>query len=122
MAEVLAAVEVYPVVKSIITDLVGLFTGANDHEREEWIKGLVGQLAQQYPGFNVLVFKSGHFTEGPEDVQVQTETRYADSNFTIMVFGSGKFVRDGDGGFINWCFMGKFDRCDNEVTFYDQQS
>jgi hypothetical protein len=96
MAEVAAVgLAAYPVVKDIITELAGLFKGLNDYEREEWIKGLVGQLAQQYPGYNVLVFKHGYFTEGPDDVQVQTDTHYADSNFTVLVFGSGNFVRDG---------------------------
>lgn len=86
----------YPVVKEIVTELTNLFIGLSDGEREDWIKGVVERLVNEYPGHNVLVYKSGYFPEGPDDVQVETSTEYADSTFSIAVFGSGKFVRTGE--------------------------
>jgi len=34
----------------------------------------------------------------------------------LAVFESGKFVKPGDGGYINWAFIGKFQRAPNSGT------
>lgn len=37
--------------------------------------------------------------------------------YEIVVFESGYLVNLGDGGYINWCFEGNFDRSGETVTF-----
>ena len=49
-----------------------------------------------------------------------TFTYNNDVPYGIWVFESGKFVKPGDGGDINWAFIGKFQREPNSgtVTFF----
>ena len=37
--------------------------------------------------------------------------------YKVWAFESGEFNNKGDGGFINWCFLGRFDRDGGRVKF-----
>ena len=57
---------------------------------------------------------------GLQGVQFFQPFTYSGIPYGIWVFESGKFVKPGDGGYINWAFRGKFQREPNSgtVTFF----
>lgn len=69
--------------------------------------------------FNVMVFN----LNVDHDYSLQGVYAYGSANYDgiiygIWVFEEGTFVNKGDGGYINWAFIGWFDRNEGSVTFH----
>lgn len=69
--------------------------------------------------YNVMVFNLNI----DHDYSLQGVYAYGSANYDGIVFGiwvfeEGWFVNKGDGGYINWAFIGWFDRDGGSVTFH----
>jgi hypothetical protein len=95
-------------------------------DRGEWVRRLTCHIYAQRHGsrYNVLTIHTRiahEFT--PEGVVERFFLTYTNSKtaqdipYDVVVFRKGKLKRFGDGGYINWCFEGNFDRLDDVVTF-----
>ncbi|WP_242257286.1 MULTISPECIES: stress protein [unclassified Bacillus cereus group] len=72
---------------------------------------------QQY---NVMVFNLNQgYNYNLQGVKFFATTVYDGITYGIWVFESGKFTNEGDGGYINWAFMGWGNRTGNTVWFYN---
>lgn len=106
-------------------------------ERTDWVKRQVEDLAKQYPGLNVIAYKTGKFIEGPYGSVLTVKQIYKPEgseecvkiamdrcenvmaaykhvaplvNFVtyhLAVFESGIFQNLADEGCINWNFEGE---------------
>lgn len=69
--------------------------------------------------YHVMVFNLNvEHAHGLEGVQSYGSASYDGIIFGIWVFEGGWFRNDGDGGYINWAFIGWFDRTDGFVDFH----
>lgn len=81
---------------------------------------MVTSLRNTYPNKNVIVYhdqdSQTNFVNG---VHSHQELNLPDGpetqGYEIYVFDSGTFTLAGDGGYLNWCFAGDYDR-DGEST------
>lgn len=68
--------------------------------------------------YNVMVCNlSLNYIEQLNGVKFYQSAVYSGVTYGIWVFESGQFTNKGDGGFINWSFMGRFQRNGNSVRF-----
>lgn len=68
--------------------------------------------------YNVMVFNLNvAHHQAFTGVQMYASVKYGDIIYGIWVFECGTFENQGDGGYINWAFMGWFNRNDGHVTF-----
>jgi hypothetical protein len=97
-------------------------------DRAEWVQRITDHVFNARHGqrYNVLTIHTNidfHFV--PTGVVERIPVTYNDIKKTrfipyeIIVFQRGSLVRLGDGGYINWCFSGNFDREGEFVTFKD---
>jgi hypothetical protein len=97
-------------------------------ERGDWVQRLTDHVYTQRHAsrYNVLTIHTNidyHFL--PEGVVERFNFTYANRKtgqvipYETVVFRSGHLTRLGDGGYINWCFEGNFERMDNFVVFKD---
>jgi hypothetical protein len=95
-------------------------------DRGDWVQRLTDHVYTQRHAsrYNVLTIHTNidyHFR--PEGVIEQFNLTYANRKtgqiipYETVVFRNGHLTRLGDGGYINWCFEGNFDRMDNFVVF-----
>ena len=95
-------------------------------ERGDWVIRLTSHVfSQRYSGrYNVLTIYNKidhHFM--PEGLVEKISSTYSTAKkpevitFDTFVFRKGYLIRLGDGGYLNWCFEGNFDRLDNQVVF-----
>lgn len=90
--------------------------------RDEFTQSTVKHFRTLFPDYNCLVIDNvwkhivslenfkHHHVEIPRDL-------FGTHGFDIYVFESGLVTKGGDGGFINWCFGGKYIRNGNQVKF-----
>lgn len=95
-------------------------------DRGDWVQRLTSHVySDRHAGkFNVLTIHTKidhHFM--PQGVVEKLSLTYTNSEksevipYDIFVFRTGYLLRLGHGGYLNWCFEGKFDKHDNQVVF-----
>ncbi|KAI9765615.1 MAG: hypothetical protein M1840_007304 [Geoglossum simile] len=94
--------------------------------RDDWVQRLTHHVfAERHGGrYNVLTVHTDiDHRFAPEGVVERLSLYYINSKkdqvipYDVIVFRKGTMLRLGDGGYINWCFEGNFERLDNFVTF-----
>ncbi len=91
----------------------------DDAMREEFTKQYVAKATEKYQNQNFVISHNGGDVEG-EHVHDHVELRVNNGTIGYEVFASPKgkpfkFVRKGDGGFINWAYAGEFKREDDST-------
>ena len=92
----------------------------NDGARERFTK----ELCQTYNNkhnrkMNIMVFNvEQSFDDRFHNVREEVNTEICGIPYRVWAFESGEFTNKGDGGFINWCFIGKLDRDGGHVKFH----
>jgi hypothetical protein len=96
---------------------------AQEHATESaFTQSMVAQLSRQYPDKNVIIYhdQDSQFN-GVNAVHQHVECDLSffstTQGYEVEVFDSGTFTLVGDGGYLNWCFGGNYDRNGNSVTF-----
>jgi hypothetical protein len=100
-----------------VSNLVLKVAGDENAKREAFTKGFVEQAAQQYPGYNVVLVHTAHATSG-EYVHQHHELPMDPAGvrtigYEIYFAKKGRpfsLELRGDGGFINWAYLGEFNR------------
>lgn len=64
--------------------------------------------------YNVMVINNGSWNN-VRGIQYRktiswTDALFRKTKFQVFVFRSGQFIKKGDGGYKNWCFIGRFKR------------
>jgi len=106
---------------------------ADEHRisRGDWVTRLASHVCRtrHTSRFNVLVFNKAverYFV--PEGVVEQFNVVYDSVNesphvgkvtYEVTVFRKGHLVNLGDGGYINWCFEGNYERVGMGATFHE---
>ncbi|QBI54066.1 stress protein [Streptomonospora litoralis] len=88
--------------------------------RSGYVKSLTeGAFYDAGQTYNVMVVKADHPYSHDLDNIVYDGTVHASGypTFRVLVFDSGVFTNEGDGGYINWAFKGWFDRSGMTVDF-----
>jgi hypothetical protein len=80
--------------------------------REGFVKVLANKAFYFHNGkFNVMVFNMQQgYSSNLQGVQYFKHVEYNGVNYGLWVFKKGTFTNTGDGSYINWNFMGKFNR------------
>ena len=102
-----AASSVDPVgIAELIIQRVGI-----DENRDAFVKGMAMETFQAYEQkYNVMVFNLNQDHDFEID-QVDFKTvEYDGTPYGVWIIREGEFTNQGDGGFENWAFQGKFDR------------
>ncbi|KAI9656801.1 MAG: hypothetical protein M1821_003440 [Bathelium mastoideum] len=100
---------------------------ASNTSRADWTQRLTGHIYDDRYSrrYNVITVNTEiDYEFAPEEVIDIYQTTYSDPGRGIIhyestVFKRGYFIRLGDGGYINWCFQGNYDRNANAVQFKD---
>ncbi|KDQ24781.1 hypothetical protein PLEOSDRAFT_1107712 [Pleurotus ostreatus PC15] len=82
--------------------------------RGKFTYNLVSEMQQQYPGFNWVVCHTKHETKFDGEKGKEWDHRHQEFDiklggtvgFEIYNLKSGEFIRQGDGGFLNWAYIG----------------
>lgn len=118
-----AAQELDSQLDNIIKNIEGIITGS-DGNREEWVKKLVLGVHASHPGMGVMAIHPKHEIHGPNASWTHFHREFkkvwGTAGFEIYLIRprSGTVVTNlGDGGFINWCFVGHSKRDGAVVTF-----
>ncbi|KAF9496684.1 hypothetical protein BDN71DRAFT_1505590 [Pleurotus eryngii] len=82
--------------------------------RGKFTYNLVSEMRQQYPGFNWVVCHTKHGTKFDGEKGEDWDHRHQEFDiklggtvgFEIYNLKSGEFIRQGDGGFLNWAYIG----------------
>lgn len=101
----------------------GLVQLSHQHDAEnQFTQSTVQNLNSQYPNMNVMIY---HDTDSKFNFPNGQHTHYEldiglgfTEGYEIWVFEQGTFDKVGDGGYINWCFSGNFNRNGNHVDFF----
>ncbi|GAA1774233.1 MULTISPECIES: hypothetical protein [Streptomonospora] len=91
-----------------------------NQNRSGYVKSLMeGAFYDAGQSYNVMVVKADHPYSFDLDNIVYDGTVHASGYpaFRVLVFDSGRFTNEGDGGYINWAFRGWFDRSGMTVDF-----
>jgi len=105
---------------------VTLNIDGNEHRAEEqFTQQSINTLLAEYPGYNAIICHVGF----QQNLQDATHYHYElpltaprTQGYEVFVFKSGEFRRQGDGGFENWCYGGKYVTDPNDsshITFFD---
>ncbi|KAF4602786.1 hypothetical protein EYR40_006003 [Pleurotus pulmonarius] len=114
--------------------ITGIITGIQDginkdkEARSRFTQDLVGKLHAQHPNFNWIACHTKHDTKFDGKRGVDWDHRHQE--FDVKIGGtigyeiynakSGKFFRKGDGGYLNWAYIGKVLKTENngkDITF-----
>jgi hypothetical protein len=94
----------------VITDIIQFFWNRENHD--QFVCRLAQDNYNKWGGrYNVLVYNAyqNGDASGLQGVQAECVAKFPeiwlDSYFIVVVSESGQFVKRGDGGFINWCFI-----------------
>lgn len=111
---------------SVSIDVLGIANNISNaistaQNREAFVKNLTSVAFYQASSrYNVMVFNLGQaHRDHLQGVKLYASANYVDIVYGIWVFESGTFYNDGDGGFINWAFIGRFNRDGGSVYFRD---
>ncbi len=88
--------------------------------REEFTKQFVAKASAQYLYHNVVISHNGGKISGNYVTHQHFELRVSNGTIGYEIYFSPKgkpfeFVRNGDGGYINWAYCGEFTRKDNNT-------
>lgn len=103
-------------------------TNSNEEsvDRVIWVQRLTDHVFRQRHGrrYNVLTLNTKVWHRFlPEEMVERLPVTYTNSktlqviHYEVTVFQKGTMTLLGDGGYINWCFEGNFNRMDNYVEF-----
>jgi hypothetical protein len=103
-------------------------TNSNEEsvDRVVWVQRLTDHVfRQRHSGrYNVLTVNTKVWHRFlPEEVVERMPVTYTNSktlqviHYEVCVFQKGTMTLLGDGGYINWCFEGNFNRMENHVEF-----
>jgi hypothetical protein len=88
--------------------------------RDGWTQQQLGPLQSANPGKNIMIISVKHDASQLKGSQQQQMDCACPSgghvNYTVYIFDEGVFLHQGDGGFLNWAFMGKFVRDGDKVS------
>lgn len=102
---------------------------ASNTRRDSWVQRITDYVyeTRHQKRYNVLTMNleiDHHFSPENETVE-ELKVEYLDSaksrkiNYVIYVFRAGAVEKLGDGGYINWCMEGKFERIGTDhVDFF----
>ncbi|RDW67047.1 hypothetical protein BP5796_09796 [Coleophoma crateriformis] len=108
-------------IMNLIKDIVDI--DKDQHAAEsQYTQSMVAQLRREYPDKNVIIYhdQDSHVEFDSSAVHEHQEFDIGlgmTEGYEIYVFDSGSFTLVGDGGYLNWCLGGDFDRNGNDVTF-----
>lgn len=114
------------VLADLLANVINLITqgiDSSEHDKEEaFTQAVCAKVREQLPTMNVMVvhgsFTSNFVNATHQHVELPL-TAPRTMGYEIYAFTSGTFTLQTDGGFINWCFGGNFNRDGNNVTFFD---
>ena len=103
-----------------VANFIRGITGDNA-KREAFTQQYISNINQQYPNYNAVISHNGGTIEGNNVVHQHVELGMAVGSCGYEVYLSPKgqhfkFVRNGDGGFINWAYGGDFNRDGSTIT------
>jgi hypothetical protein len=108
---------------SIGQTIAGIVTGNSEDKnyRSGWTQQTVQQLCEEHPGKNCIVIYTAHDASKLVNLKTYVLVCEVPNNGTKMAYGalvfdSGLFVLQGDGGYLNWALMGNFKRDGNNVS------
>ncbi|WP_019503623.1 hypothetical protein [Pleurocapsa sp. PCC 7319] len=82
-----------------------------DENRDAFVKAMVQETWQAYDQqYNVMVFNLNQEYDSQIDQVDYKTVNYDGIPYGVWIFREGEFTNQGDGGYINWAFKGKFDR------------
>lgn len=84
--------------------------------RGEMSRFLAATYAREFPDKNIIVIHEDIGIDFGPDVK-GLEHLATEGDFDVYGLDEGTVTREGDGGYINWAFYGRFDRDDNVVRF-----
>jgi hypothetical protein len=93
----------------------------DDSAREMFTQNFVTESSREYPGYNVVISHNVGQVSGTDVVHQHFEIPMTVGTCGYEAYFSPKgrpfvFVRNGDGGFINWAYAGDFARNDATLT------
>ena len=105
---------------NVVKGIFGI-KGNDDAKREAFTQQFVEEANKQYPNYNVVISHNGGSVEGNNIIHDHLELPMTVGTCGYEAYMSPKgqhfkFVRNGDGGFINWAYGGDFNREDNTIT------
>ncbi|WP_084509462.1 hypothetical protein [Paenibacillus assamensis] len=110
-----------PTAQSTITNVAdGDITTMN--AREQFVKDTLYFYNNKWGNrYNVLVFNTQlGYERSFHGVKESAIVSYGSINYYVWVFENGTFRNKGDGGWINWAFLGNFTRNGSYVQFYNR--
>lgn len=92
----------------------------DNQKREEFTKQYIANASKQYPYHNVVISHNGGRISGNFVTHQHFELRVSNGTIGFEIYFSPKgkpfeFVRNGDGGYINWAYSGEFTRKNNNT-------
>ncbi|KAF9497843.1 hypothetical protein BDN71DRAFT_535967 [Pleurotus eryngii] len=100
-------------VNMIISGIQGAINADKD-ARGKFTSSLVSEMRKKYPKFNWVVCHTKHETKFNGKKGKDWDHRHQEFDiklggtvgYEIYNLGSGEFIRKGDGGFLNWAYIG----------------
>lgn len=105
-----------------IADLVGKKVDQDHDKMSAFTQSTAAQMSKNWPNKNVMVVHGSHDQNFVDEVHSHHELDIivgGTIGYEIYVFTSGDFTLHSDGGYINWCFMGNFQRGDGGYVKFD---
>lgn len=122
------AADILSIVDSVF-ELVGDIDDAQHEQESSFTTQTGGDLAAQYPGWNILIYHdTDSYFEYVNGYHQHVELELVDGlgtskGYEVWVFESGTFQLAGDGGYENWYFSGSWDEpSEGYVEFYSMMS
>ena len=93
----------------------------DNNKREAYTKQFVAQTSNHFPDCNIVICHPQHRVAGPHVVHQHHELPMTVGTCGYDSYASPKgqpflFENQGDGGYINWAFVGEFSRNGNTLT------
>jgi hypothetical protein len=126
-AAAVGAAEIVPVVGALVAlgavagTLAASFIGDDNRKREAYTQHFVQQASQQFPNCNVVVCHPQHKVNGPHYIHQHFELgmTVGTCGYDAYISPMGQpfvFANQGDGGYLNWAYLGRFNRNGNTLT------
>ncbi|KAF7433739.1 hypothetical protein PC9H_005704 [Pleurotus ostreatus] len=122
------AAEIAELATTVIEGAINIFTSIQDgikqdkEDRSTFTQHLVQQLHSEHPDFNWIVCHTKH--DYKWDGKQGVDWAHKHQEFDIKIGGtigyeiynakSGKFFRKGDGGYLNWAYIGNVAKTEND--------
>ena len=123
----IGATEVVPVVGTLVAigltaaAVVGGIINNDNNKREAYTQQFIQQASKQFPNCNWVICHPQHSVTGPHVVHQHHELGMTVGTCGYDSYCSPKgqpftFNNQGDGGYLNWAYAGKFSRNGNKLT------